>query len=170
MCVALQTVLYSLLTLLSNPQLLVDETGHGQRFTLTNALARRNLWSSIFRRRCMCVTCVRSVILAAFTSLPLTMDGYDPTVLAISSVPQPAMVSTLQPTAKAGDLLTLAIAAPSTPAATSVYHVEVVDPAGKRNLQYSTKRVSVRAEWLCRRGLWQRMKRQARGRFMCTTC
>ncbi|MGI4852493.1 MAG: beta-galactosidase [Janthinobacterium lividum] len=126
-----------LLTLLSNPQLLVDELGTAEvhtneRFSKPQHLVVR-FPTPVYVRD---IRTKRD--LGRVTNLPVTMDGYDPTVLAISSVPQPSMQTSLPAAVKAGERLTLAIDASGAPASTAVYHVDVVDPAGKRNLQYST--------------------------------
>lgn len=126
-----------LLTLLSSPQLDVDELGAvnsrtNDRFSKPQPLVV-HFPSPVFVRN------VRSrQDLGRVSSLSLTMDPYDPTVLAISATPQPAMQSTVPANVKAGDALTLAIHSAASPAQRQIYHVDVVDPTGVRNRQYST--------------------------------
>lgn len=126
-----------LLTLLSNPQLDVDELGAADFHT--NERFSKPVPVTVHFPAAVYVRNVRTKQdLGRVSSLSLTMDPYDPTVLAISPVPQPAMQSVLPESVKAGDPLTLSIHTVTAPASQQVYHVDVVDPAGVRNVQYST--------------------------------
>lgn len=126
-----------LLTLLSNPQLQVDELGAvdhrtNERFSKSQQLVV-HLPSPMYVRNLRTRQDMGRV-----SSFPITMEPYDPTVLAISSAPQPAMKSMLPERVKAGDTLTLSVLSSGTPSAQQIYHVDVVDPSGQRNVQYST--------------------------------
>ncbi|WP_263418112.1 alpha-amylase family protein [Terriglobus albidus] len=127
----------TLLTLLSNPQLSVDELGavnsrSNERFSKPQQLV-------VHLPSPMYVWDVRAKKdLGRVTSLPVTMAAYDPTVLAISNTPQPEMKSVMPDHVKAGDRLTLSITSLNTPSAKQIYHVDVIDPSGQRNVQYST--------------------------------
>ena len=125
------------LTLLSNPQLLVDELGATD--FKTNDRFNKPQQLVVHLPSPMYVHDVRTrKDLGRVSSFPVTMDPYDPTVLTITDAPQPAMKSVLPETVKAGDTLTLSIASTGTPSAHQVYHVDVSDPSGQRNVQYST--------------------------------
>ena len=126
-----------LLTLLSNPQLQVDELGAAD--LRTNERFSRPQQLVVHLPSPMYVRNLRTrQDMGRVSSLPVTMDPYDPTVLAISSAPQPSMKSVLPPRVKAGDTLTLSVLSAGTPSAQQIYHVDVLDPSGRRNLQYST--------------------------------
>jgi hypothetical protein len=69
--------------------------------------------------------------------LTLTVDPYEPTILATSDTPLPAMQVSLPDHARRGSLVNIAIHAANSPADTSIFHVDVLDPQGNRVLYYS---------------------------------
>ena len=70
--------------------------------------------------------------------LELALDGVEPTILALADVALPAPVVTAPARLRLGDTgaIRIAPASPS-PAAFHVFHVEVIDPAGRLVRQYS---------------------------------
>ena len=127
----------TLLTLLSNPQLQVDELGAVNSRSNDRFSKPRDLL--VHLPSPMYVYDVRTKKdFGRVSTIALTMAPYDPTVLAISAVPQPTMETSLPETVAAGDKLTLSIRSTGTPSATQVYHVDVIDPAGQKSVQYST--------------------------------
>ncbi|MGH9470208.1 MAG: beta-galactosidase [Terriglobia bacterium] len=69
--------------------------------------------------------------------LTLTVDTYDPTVLIASHAPLPQVEVSMPQTAKRGSEVRIAVHAVHTPAEVSVFHVDVRDPQGNRNVFYS---------------------------------
>ncbi|MGH9327591.1 MAG: beta-galactosidase [Terriglobia bacterium] len=69
--------------------------------------------------------------------LALTVGTYDPTVLITSDAPLPEMQVSMPETAKRGSEVRIAVHASHSPADVSVFHVDVRDPQGNRNVFYS---------------------------------
>ncbi|MEO6828390.1 MAG: alpha-amylase family protein, partial [Acidobacteriaceae bacterium] len=69
--------------------------------------------------------------------LTLTVDPYDPTILATSDTALPEMQVSVPDHARRGAVIAVAVHAANTPAAVSVFHVDVRDPKGNRVLYYS---------------------------------
>jgi hypothetical protein len=125
-----------LLTLLSNPQLSVNELGSSDFHTNDRFGKPQRL--TVHLPSPMYVRDVRTKKdLGRVTTLQVTMDPYDPTVLALTSEAPSAMQLALPDTIPAGETLTLSLASPQTPSSKQIYHLEVRDPSGKANLVYS---------------------------------
>ncbi|MDA3921623.1 MAG: beta-galactosidase [Salinisphaera sp.] len=69
--------------------------------------------------------------------LSLTVDPYEPTLLAASDTPLPVLQVDAPRRARRGRIVTIGIHAASTPADVSVFHIDVRNPEGKRMLDYS---------------------------------
>lgn len=125
-----------LLAMQSNPQQSVDELGPADFHSNKRFEEPRRL--SIHLPSPMYVYDTRAKKdLGRQTRLEVNLDPYDPTILSLSPEPQPKMQVVIENRAAAGDLVSLALATPDAPSATQVYHVDVVDPGGKRSLLYS---------------------------------
>lgn len=71
------------------------------------------------------------------SELTLTIDPYEPTILAISNTPLAPMQVSVPARARRGSMITVAVHADPAQADVSVFHVDVRDPQGKRVLPYS---------------------------------
>lgn len=69
--------------------------------------------------------------------LTLTVDPYEPTILAASDTPLPEMQVSVPDHAQRGSVVDIAIHASPAQAGVSVFHVDVRDPQGNRVLYYS---------------------------------
>jgi hypothetical protein len=70
--------------------------------------------------------------------LSLTLDPYEPTLLAFSAAPLPALQLAAPGRVARGEMASLALRlAGATPAAVHAIHIDVIDPDGKPALQYS---------------------------------
>ena len=70
-------------------------------------------------------------------NLTVTMDPYEPTILAASPTALPDLRINVPAEAQRGASIRIGIDLPQTPAAIDVVHVDVLDPTGKRVLYYS---------------------------------
>ena len=130
-----------LLSLQSNPQQSVNELGppdfqSNERFAVkrsvrVNLAGRANVYDVRARKA-----------LGEHDQLTVSVDPYEPTILAISSAPLPELQVSMPQHATAGSTISLAMGVPHTPSAVQVYHVEVDDPAGTIALQYSGNVIS----------------------------
>lgn len=69
--------------------------------------------------------------------LTLTVDTYGPTILTTSDAPLPAMQVSMPEQAGRGSQVSVSVHAPRSPAAVSIFHVDVRDPQGNRKIFYS---------------------------------
>ncbi len=69
--------------------------------------------------------------------LDLTVDPYDPTILAMSDAPLPEMQVSLPANAQRGSVVNIAVHASPAQANANVFHIDVRDPQGNRVLYYS---------------------------------
>jgi hypothetical protein len=125
-----------LLTLLSNPQMRVNELGpadfkSNDRFEkLPTAFVHLPYPMYVRDPR-------KHKDLGLQSTLQVSVDPYDPEIFSLSDRPLPALSVALPDTAQAGAEVSLVLNTSSTSAATQIYHVDVLDPSGKRNLNYS---------------------------------
>ena len=125
-----------LITLISNPQLRVDELGppdfhSNQRFetpvTLNIALPAPMYLYDMRERKA----------LGQKRTLSVTVNPYEPILLAAAASPLPQLQVSAPSEARRGDLVQLGFDLPHTPASVDVVHVDVLDPQGKRAITYS---------------------------------
>ncbi len=76
-------------------------------------------------------------VLGQQKQLTLTVDPYEPTILAVSDVPLPDMQVSVPEKAQRGSLVNIAVHAQPAQADVGVFHVDVRDPRGNRMLYYS---------------------------------
>jgi hypothetical protein len=69
--------------------------------------------------------------------LTLTVDPYQPNILAVTDTPLPEMQVEMPSKAHRGDIVNVAVHALPAQAKTAVYHVEVQNPQGKKMVFYS---------------------------------
>ena len=124
------------LSLQSNPQQSVNELGppnfqSNERFAVTQRV-RVNLFAmaNVYDVR-------KGKALGQHDTFTVSVDAYEPTILAISSAPLPHLKLSMPEHATAGSTISLAMGLPATPSTVQVYHVEVVDPTNTIALQYS---------------------------------
>lgn len=126
----------SLVALSSNPQLRVDELGppdfrSNERFEQPVSFelklpATLNVYDVRARRH-----------LGVVQKLKLTLNPYEPIVLAVTAQPLPAMQVNAPASAARGSLAEIAMFNTNSVAAHHVYHVDVFSPSGERMLNYS---------------------------------
>lgn len=132
-----------ILTLQSNPQQRVNELGppdfrSNQRFAkpvtvhlhLPNAMY---LYDTRARK-----------IFGQQRELTLTVDPYEPTILAASDTPLPDMQVSIPDHAKRGSVVDVTVHAANTVADTSVFHVDMRNPRGNKVLYYSGNLIASR--------------------------
>jgi hypothetical protein len=125
-----------LLSLQSNPQQSVDELGppnfhSNKRFEISKTV-------QIHLPTRMYVYDVRKKkFLGDQQTLSVAVDPYEPTILSLTSTPPPHLEISVPSEAAAGIVVPVALRLPQTLSAFQVYHVDVLDPSGKRLLQYS---------------------------------
>jgi hypothetical protein len=125
-----------LIALSSNPQLRVDELGppdfrNNERFVkpTTVHLHLPNLMYVYDTRA--------GKALGQKKELTLTVDPYDPTILATSNTLLPEMQVSVPDHVQHGSVFNIAVHASPAQADVSIFHVEVRDPQGNRILYYS---------------------------------
>jgi hypothetical protein len=69
--------------------------------------------------------------------LSVTVQPYEPVILAVSPMPLPALHLFAPDEAARGSVVHIGLQCPRTPASVQVLHVEVATPDGKRALQYT---------------------------------
>jgi hypothetical protein len=125
-----------LITLISNPQLRVDELGppdfhSNQRFenpvTVNIALPGPMYLYDVRGRK----------TLGQKRTLTVTVNPYEPIILAAAPGPLPELRVSAPSEARRGDLVQLGFDVPHTPASVDVIHLDVLDPQGKRAITYS---------------------------------
>lgn len=125
-----------LITLISNPQLRVDELGppdfhSNQRFenpvTVNIALPAPMYLYDMRERKA----------LGQKRMLTVTVNPYEPILLAAAASPLPELQVSVPSEARRGDLIQLGFDLPHTPASVDVVHVDVLDPQGERAITYS---------------------------------
>lgn len=125
-----------LLSLQSNPQQSVDELGppnfhSNKRFEISNTvqihLPSRMYVYDVRKRK----------FLGSQQSLSVAVDPYEPTILSLTSTPPPHLEVSVPSEADTGTVVPVALRLPKALSAIQVYHVDVLDPSGKRLLQYS---------------------------------
>jgi hypothetical protein len=125
-----------LITLISNPQLRVDELGppdfhSNQRFenpvTVNIALPGPMYLYDVRGRK----------TLGQKRTLTVTVNPYEPIILAAAPGPLPELRVSAPSEARRGDLVRLGFDVPHTPASVDVIHLDVLDPQGKRAITYS---------------------------------
>lgn len=124
------------LSLQTNPQQSVNELGppnfrSNERFAVKQKVQVRFAG----RRYAYDVRARRS--LGEAGELSLTVDPYEPTVVALASAPFAHLEVSMPRLGALGSTVTLAMELRGTASAVQVYHVEVVDPAGQVAMQYS---------------------------------
>jgi len=70
-------------------------------------------------------------------SLAVTVDPYEPTILSLTGTLPPHLEVSVPGEAAAGTVVPVGLRLPQALSAFQVYHVDVLDPSGKRLLQYS---------------------------------
>ncbi|MFC3103778.1 beta-galactosidase [Salinisphaera aquimarina] len=125
-----------IISLQSNPQLRVDELGppdfqSNKRFE-TPIRVRLRLPTSMY------VYDIRArTELGRRNDLALTVDPYEPTLLAVSDTPLPGMQVTAPARARRGSIVEVGMRTAPTQADVNVFHVTVRNPQGERMLAYS---------------------------------
>jgi hypothetical protein len=125
-----------LITLISNPQLRVDELGppdfrSNQRFETPITV-------NVSLPEPMYVYDVRSrKALGQKRMLTVTVNPYEPIILAAAPNPLPDLRVSAPSEARRGELVQLGFDLPYTPASVDIVHVDVFDPQGKRAITYS---------------------------------
>jgi len=125
-----------IVSLQSNPQMRVDELGppdfrSNKRFE-TPISVRLRLPASMY------VYDIRTrTALGRQNQLSLTVDPYEPTLLAMSDTPLPEMQVTLPARARRGSLVDISMRTAPSQANVNVFHVTIRNPAGERMLAYS---------------------------------
>jgi len=136
-----------LISMLSNPQLRVDELGpadfqSNERFEKPVAVHLRlpqpmYLYDTRARKA-----------LGRQESLNLTLDPYAPAILAASATALPELRLSILEEAMRGTTLHIGVTAAPTPADTSIFHVDVIDPQGVRSIHYSGNIIAPRGTGL----------------------
>ncbi len=125
-----------LITLLSNPQSRVDELGPPD--FRSNRRFESPVTVNVTLPAPMYLYDVRqSKALGRHASLTVTIDPYEPTVLAASPAALPGLRIGAPTEVKRGSSMRVSVDLPQTPAAVHVVHVDVIDPNGERVLYYS---------------------------------
>ena len=125
-----------LIALLSNPQLRVDELGppdfrSNQRFEKPVAVRVRlpqPMYLYDIRAR---------KALGKQQALTLTLDPYEPTILAASVPALPDLQVVIPERAQRGATVQVGVRTASHPADMDIFHVDVMDPQGNRSIVYS---------------------------------
>jgi len=125
-----------IVALSSNPQLRVDELGppdfHNSEQFMKPTTVHLHL------PRMMYVYDIRAgKTLGQKKELTLTVDPYDPTILAASDTPLPGMQVFVPDHVQRGSVVDVAVHVAPAQADTSIFHVEVRDPRGTRMIYYS---------------------------------
>ena len=126
----------SVITLMSNPLLRVDELGppdfrSNKRFE-TPAKVKLTLPYSMY-----VYDSRTGKALGQKREIELTVGPYEPVILSASAAPLPKLAVAAPATAKRGEIVEIGLAAMKSPAETHVFHVDVIDPTGVRVDHYS---------------------------------
>jgi hypothetical protein len=125
-----------IIALNSNPQLRVDELGPPD--FRSNERFEKPVDVTLTLPESMHVYDMRkSKAIGKTRTLNLTVDPYEPIVLAVNDMPLPGLRVSLPAEMKRGSTLDVGIDASGSPAATHIFHVDVMDPEGVRALNYS---------------------------------
>jgi hypothetical protein len=125
-----------LLTLLSNPLLRVDELGPPD--FKSNRRFEKPVTVTVTLPQSMYVYDTRArAALGQKQKLSVTVQPYEPVILAVSPMPLPALHLFAPDEAARGSVVHIGLQCPRTPASVQVLHVEVATPDGKRALQYT---------------------------------
>jgi len=125
-----------LLTLQSSPEQAVDELGpadfhSNKRFEQTKAVhVQLPLAMNVYDVR-------QKKDLGQQTSMNVTVDAYEPTILALSPTPQPHLQVFVPAEADRGSIIPISFTQHGTSSATQVYHLQVADAAGNILLPYT---------------------------------
>jgi hypothetical protein len=125
-----------LVTFISNPQLRVDELGppdfhSNQRFeapVTVKVSLPKNLYVYDVRA---------SKALGEKRTLTITVNPYEPVILAVTPHPLPGLRISAPSEARRGALVQIGVESPRTSAALHVVHFDVTNPEGKRSNLYS---------------------------------
>ena len=125
-----------ILALQSNPQLRVNELGpadfrSNERFTKPTTV-HLHLPNAMYLYDTMA-----NKDLGEKKELTLTVGPFDPTILVASDTPLPQMQVSAPEQVQRGTIATIAIHVTPSQADMSIFHVDVVDPKGNRNVFYS---------------------------------
>lgn len=125
-----------LLSLQSNPQQGVDELGppnfrSNKRFEKAQTVqVRLPAMMNVYDLR-------KKKDLGRLETFTVTLDVYEPNIFALTATPQPHLQVSIPSHADLGSVLPISLSIADTTSAVQVYHVEVLDPGGKRMLQYT---------------------------------
>ena len=125
-----------LLSLQSNPQQSVNELGP-PNFQSNDRFAVRKRVRINLPAKATVYDVRAGKALGEHDRLDVTVDPYEPTILAISSAPLPELRVSMPDHAALGSTVQMAMELANTPSDIQVYHVEVLDPEGHTALQYS---------------------------------
>ena len=126
----------SVVTLTSNPLLRVDELGppdfrSNKRFE-SPVRVKLTLPEALY-----IYDCRTGKPFGQRKTMDLTMDPYEPIILAVSPGPLPKLRVMAPASAKRGSMVEIGISAASSPAENHIFHVDVLNPQGSRVLYYS---------------------------------
>jgi hypothetical protein len=125
-----------LIAIQSNPQLRVDELGPPD--FRSNERFEKPVPVRIRLPQAMYLYDTRTrKALGKQQSLSLTLDPYDPTILAASVAALPELQVSMPEHLPRGTTLNIGMRATPNPADTVVFHVDVLDPQGNRSIHYS---------------------------------
>ena len=125
-----------LLALQTNPQQQVDELGPAN-FVSNRQFEKTHVVKIALPTPMYVYNTRTKQKLGRLQTFTQTIDIYEPTVLALSPTELPDLQVSVPSSAERGGTLPISMKVQGTATATQVYHVDVLDPQGKRQLQYS---------------------------------
>ncbi len=125
-----------IIALQSNPQLRVNELGPAD-FRSNERFAKPTMVHLRLPNAMYLYDTIANKELGEKKDFTLTVGPYDPTILVASDAPLPQMQVSAPQRVQRGTIANVAIHAAASPADMSIFHVDVVDPKGNRQVFYS---------------------------------
>ena len=127
----------SIVALLSNPELRVDELGPPE-FKSNGRFEKARSVRLVLPREYYAYDIRAGKTLGKRNDVSLTLDPYEPAIFAVSPTPVPPLRLSLPKTATRGEIVPVAFRFDRTPpGGRQVLHIDVLDPSGKLHRDYS---------------------------------
>jgi hypothetical protein len=132
----------TIIGLLTNPQLRVDELGPPE-FKSNDRFAKPRTVKLVLPREMFVYDVRAPKMLGRQTEITVTLDPYEPAIFAASPVAIAALEISAPARVQRGESVQIGLGfARASPAATHVFHLDVIDPAGKTVDYYSGNIIS----------------------------
>jgi hypothetical protein len=131
----------TILGLHTNPQLRVDELGPPE-FKSNERFEKPQTVSLTFPSELFAVDLRKGKSLGRHSQMTFTVDSYEPTLIALSSLPPPELHLSAPATAARGETILIGMNVSRAAADRHVFRVECIGPDGKIAAQYSGNRIA----------------------------